>query len=123
MQTRYTSQSLRRAREYNIRPWCCLGKWSTIFSSLCNLRNTEAQFDHQFYDDILRHKQLLEENMIGPLYGENVSLSYTINRNEVEHAVFHATYGKTPCMCFTIRTNKNRIKKAYSIKTQNLCNL
>ena len=69
-------------------------KWSTDFSSLYNQRDTEAQFDNQFYDEILKHKRLLEENMLDPLYEENTSLNHTINRNEVEHAVFRAKNGK-----------------------------
>ena len=58
-------------------------KWSTDFSSLYNQQDTEAQFDNQFYDEILKHKRLLEENMLDPLYEENTSLNHTINRNEV----------------------------------------
>ena len=57
-------------------------------------RDTEAQFDNQFYDKILNHKRLLEENMLDPLYEENTSLNHTINQNEVEHAVFRAKNGK-----------------------------
>ena len=53
-------------------------KWSTDFSSLYNQRDTKAQFDNQFYDEILKYKRLLEENMLDPLYEENTSLNHTI---------------------------------------------
>ena len=69
-------------------------KWSTDFSSLYNPENTEEHFDQQFYNEILRHKRLLEDSMLDPLYEENVSLNYTITRSEVEHIVYCAKNGK-----------------------------
>ena len=69
-------------------------KWSADFSSLYNPENTEEHFDQQFYQEILRHKRLLEDDMLDPLYEENISLNYTITRIEVERVVHGAKGGK-----------------------------
>ena len=63
-------------------------KCSADFSSLYNPENTEEHFDQQFYQEILRHKRLLEDNTLDPLYEENISLNYMITRSEVEHVVY-----------------------------------
>ena len=63
-------------------------KWSDEFSSLYNPECTDDQFDQQCYDRILQHKRLLEDNMLDPLYQENVLLNYYITRCEVERVVY-----------------------------------
>ena len=70
-------------------------KWSDGFSSLYNSECTDDQFDQQFYDRILQHKRFLEDNMLDPLYQENVLLNYCITHCEVERVVYGAKNGKS----------------------------
>ena len=45
-------------------------KWRTDFNGLYNPSN-ENDYDQTFYDNILQHKRLLEDNMLDPLYTQN----------------------------------------------------
>ena len=53
--------------------------WIRDFSNLYNAQNTQ-DFDYQFYDNMLQHKRLLEDNMKYPLYDETRSLNIPISR-------------------------------------------
>ena len=66
--------------------------WTRDFSNLYNAQNEE--FNHVFYDDMLQHKRLLEDNMRDSLYTENRCLNSPINRLKVEKVVFRAKNGK-----------------------------
>ena len=68
--------------------------WTRDFSNLYNEQNTQ-DFNDQFYNDMLQHKTLLEDNMKDPLYNETRSLNSTISKEEVEKVVFRAKNGKS----------------------------
>ena len=68
--------------------------WTRDFSNLYNAQNTQ-DFDYQFYDNMLQHKRLLEDNMKDPLYDETRSLNIPISRDEIEKVVFRAKNGKS----------------------------
>ncbi|MEW8545022.1 MAG: reverse transcriptase domain-containing protein, partial [Candidatus Thiodiazotropha sp.] len=67
--------------------------WTRDFSNLYNTQNDE--FDQEFYDNMLQHKRLLEDNMRDPLYTENRCLNSPLSRLEVEKVVFRAKNGKS----------------------------
>ena len=68
--------------------------WTRDFSNLYNAQNTQ-DFDYQFYDNMLQHKRLLEDNMKDPLYDETRSSNIPISRDEIEKVVFRAKNGKS----------------------------
>ena len=60
--------------------------WTRDFSNLYNEQNTQ-DFNDQFYNNMLQHKTLLEDNMKDPLYNETRSLNSTISKEEVEKLI------------------------------------
>ena len=63
--------------------------WSRDFSNLYNTQD-QTDFDSKFYDEMLQHKRLLEDNLNDPLYEQSPTLNSQISRGEVEKVVHRA---------------------------------
>ena len=68
--------------------------WRTDFNGLYN-PNNEIDYDQTFYDNILQHKRLLEDNMLDPLYVHNDILNAPISRQEIEKIIYKAKNNKS----------------------------
>ena len=68
--------------------------WSRDFSNLYNTQD-QTEFDSKFYDEMLQHKRLLEDNLNDPLYEQSPTLNSQISRGEVEKVVHCAKNGKS----------------------------
>ena len=68
--------------------------WHTDFNGVYN-PNNEIDYDQTFYDNILQHKRLLEDNMLDPLYVQNDFLNAPISRQEIEKVIYKAKNNKS----------------------------
>ncbi|CAG2186182.1 unnamed protein product [Mytilus edulis] len=71
-----------------------LQKWEYDFSNLYKKVNTTS--DDTFYAHAMQHKQLLEDNMLDPLFEPNGKLNGTISIEEVKKVAFNSKDGKSP---------------------------
>ncbi|VDI27517.1 palmitoyltransferase ZDHHC13/17 [Mytilus galloprovincialis] len=58
--------------------------------------NNNDDYDDEFYENALRHKRLLEDNMLGPLYIPNDILNQNIHIDEIQKVVLHLKEKKAP---------------------------
>ena len=73
---------------------CVLNQWKTDFENLYRNDDNSA-FDSHFQNEALSHKQLLEENMLDPLYKSCHDLNQNISTREVEKIIMNAKNGKS----------------------------
>ena len=70
-----------------------LKKWLSDFSQLYN-NDVRAFVDDNFYQTMLRNKEILESNIADPLYNYNKNLNASITTQEVEKAIMSSKNGK-----------------------------
>ena len=71
-----------------------LNHWKNDFENLYRNDDNSA-FDSHFQNEALSHKQLLEENMLDPLYESNHDLNQNISTQEIEKIIMNAKNGKS----------------------------
>ena len=83
-----------------------LKNWELDFSKLYN--HSDNDFDTEFYNEALKQKQIIEDNMMNPAYIPNRLLNKDITRDEVAWAILHAIDGNPPVInCVsTMRSSK-----------------
>ncbi|VDI36428.1 Hypothetical predicted protein [Mytilus galloprovincialis] len=64
-----------------------INKWESDFKNL--YMNNNDDYDDEFYENALRHKRLLEDNMLDPLYIPNDILNQNIHIDEIQKVVLH----------------------------------
>lgn len=58
--------------------------------------HSDTNFDQEFYNECLQHKQSLKDNTALPSYVPNRLLTKIISREEVAHAILNSKEGKAP---------------------------
>lgn len=58
--------------------------------------HSDTNFDQEFYNECLQHKQSLKDNTALPSYVPNRLLTKIITREEVAHAILNSKEGKDP---------------------------
>ena len=71
-----------------------LKKWQSDFSQLYN-NDVRAFVDDNFYQTMLRNKEISESNIADPLYNYNKNLNASITTQEVEKAIMSSKNGKS----------------------------
>lgn len=71
-----------------------LKTWEAEFSKLYTLSDTN--FDQEFYNECLQHKQYLKDNTALPSYVPNRLLTKIITKEEVAPAILNSKEGKDP---------------------------
>lgn len=69
-------------------------KWKSEFEKMYNNTNANQDFDNEFYRQSLQHKNLLENNMLDPLYQCNEELNSNITIEEVSVVIKATKNGK-----------------------------
>ena len=97
-----------------------LQNWELDFSKLYNYSDND--FDTEFYNEALKQKQIIEDNIMNPAYIPNRLLNKDITRDEVAWAILHAKDGEAPGIdCIYNEVLKNRETITVLLKLFQLC--